>query len=152
MFSPPPRPLCVHKEAVTCKSIRFFLAQVSSFTRRGQRRVKLETWAEKSDRSRRLGRLERKKKRARWARWEEMDRAPRAFYFFDYCYFYWDTQQESRRRREPTVPYSSADYTRIRQPCVIRDLKQPRRRRQHQKRHWKMNSARRVKLYYCYSA
>ena len=30
-------------------------------------------------------------------------RAPRAFYFSMYCYFYWDTQWKSLRRREKTA-------------------------------------------------
>ena len=30
-------------------------------------------------------------------------RTPRAFYFFDYCYFYWDTQREPLRRSEQLI-------------------------------------------------
>ena len=56
-------------------------------------------------------RLGRKKKRARGARWEgeERGRVPAfslfpsshaRFLFFDYCYFYRDTQRELLRRRE----------------------------------------------------
>ena len=60
-----------------------------------------------------MGRLGRKKKRARGSRWEgerenrgfspflSSHRPPRAFYFFfDYCYFYKDTQREPLWRRE----------------------------------------------------
>ena len=61
-----------------------------------------------------MERLGRKKKRAHGERWpmgrgkrEERlspfpssHRSPRAFYFFDYCYFYRDTQREPLRRRE----------------------------------------------------
>ena len=52
------------------------------------------------------GEAGRKKKRAREARWEggrpfpSSLRPPRAFYFFDYCYFDGDTQREPLRRRE----------------------------------------------------
>ena len=52
------------------------------------------------------GEAGRKKKRAREARWEgerpfpSSHRPPRAFYFFDYCYFDGDTQREPLRRRE----------------------------------------------------
>ena len=53
---------------------------------------------------------ERKKKRARGARWEGEERReapafslfssfPARFLFFDYCYFYWDSQRELMRRR-----------------------------------------------------
>ena len=42
----------------------------------------------------RAGWGERKRERA------GNDGPPRAFYFFDYCYFYGDTQREPLRRRE----------------------------------------------------
>ena len=65
-----------------------------------------------------VGRVRRKKKRARGARWEgerekrgfrlppfpPSHRPRRAFYFFDYCYFYRDTQREPLRIQE-RVPY-----------------------------------------------
>ena len=60
-----------------------------------------------------VGRLGRKKKRARGAWWkgerEEERQAPAfslfpwfpvRFLFFDYCYFYWDTQRKPLRRRQ----------------------------------------------------
>ena len=45
-----------------------------------------------------------RKRQLAGARWEggraSSHRPPRAFYFFDYCYFYRDTQREHLRGRE----------------------------------------------------
>ena len=55
-------------------------------------RAKLETSAQCQE----LGTEKKKARGARWAR----PPAPARFLFFDYCYFYCDTQREPLRRRE----------------------------------------------------
>ena len=68
--------------------------------------------------------------RVRWARWEgEREKrrpVPRALsIFFDYCYFYWDTQRESLRGRDlqPLLLCKTCSLSTFKKPsCERRDI------------------------------